>query len=101
MRALVAGGAGFVGSHLVDLLVGDGHDVVVVDNLLTGSPANLAHLPADRVTLVRADAESAADGPFDRVYHLASPASPEAYGRHQVATLPQYVSRCGCSSGSP
>jgi nucleoside-diphosphate-sugar epimerase len=83
----VAGGAGFVGSHLVDLLVGDGADVVVVDNLLTGSPENLAHLPADRVTLVRGDAESAQDGPFDRVYHLASPASPEAYGRHQVATL--------------
>jgi dTDP-glucose 4,6-dehydratase len=87
MRALIAGGAGFVGSHLVDLLVREGDDVVVIDNLLTGSEANLAHLPADRVTLVRADAESAPDGPFDRVYHLASPASPEAYGRHQVATL--------------
>jgi len=87
VRALVAGGAGFVGSHLVDLLVGEGDDVVVVDNLLTGSPANLAHLPTDRVALVRGDAESAADGRFDRVYHLASPASPEAYDRHQVATL--------------
>ena len=87
MRALVAGGAGFVGSHLVDLLVAGGDEVVVVDNLLTGSPANLAHLPADRVTLVRGDAESTADGRFDRVYHLASPASPEAYDRHQVATL--------------
>jgi len=87
VRALVAGGAGFVGSHLVDLLVAGGDEVVVVDNLLTGSPANLAHLPADRVTLVRGDAESTADGRFDRVYHLASPASPEAYDRHQVATL--------------
>jgi dTDP-glucose 4,6-dehydratase len=87
VRALVAGGAGFVGSHLVDLLVREGDDVIVLDNLLTGSSANLAHLPADRVALVRGDAESAADGRFDRVYHLASPASPEAYDRHQVATL--------------
>jgi dTDP-glucose 4,6-dehydratase len=87
VRALVAGGAGFVGSHLVDLLVREGDDVVVLDNLLTGSPENLAHLPADRVALVRGDAEAAADGRFDRVYHLASPASPEAYDRHQVATL--------------
>jgi nucleoside-diphosphate-sugar epimerase len=87
VRALVAGGAGFVGSHLVDLLVSGGDDVVVVDNLLTGSPANLAQLPADRVTLIKVDAESAPDGAFDRVYHLASPASPEAYSRHQVATL--------------
>ncbi len=82
----MAGGAGFVGSHLVDLLVADGAEVVVIDNLLTGSPTNLAHL-SDRVALVIADAESAPDGQFDRVYHLASPASPEAYGRNQVATL--------------
>jgi dTDP-glucose 4,6-dehydratase len=87
VRILVAGGAGFVGSHLADLLVSGGDEVVVVDNLLTGSPHNLAHLPADRVSLVRSDAESAPDGAFDRVYHLASPASPEAYSRHQVATL--------------
>ena len=87
MRVLVAGGAGFAGSHLVDLLVGQGDDVVVVDNMLTGTPANLDHLPSGRVTLLRADAESAPDGTFDRVYHLASPASPEAYSRHQVATL--------------
>lgn len=87
MRVLVAGGAGFVGSHLVELLVERGDDVVVVDNLITGSVSNLAHLPADRVKLVRGDAETAPDGEFDRVYHLASPASPDAYERHQVATL--------------
>jgi nucleoside-diphosphate-sugar epimerase len=87
MRVLVAGGAGFVGSHLVDLLVAQGAEVVVLDNFLTGSTVNLAHLPAGRVTVVRGPAEEAPDGEFDRVYHLASPASPDAYTAHQVATL--------------
>ena len=87
MRTLVAGGAGFVGSHLVDLLVARGDQVVVLDNLLTGRRTNLRHHPPDRVAFVRSDAESAPDGRYDRIYHLASPASPEAYGRHQVATL--------------
>jgi nucleoside-diphosphate-sugar epimerase len=87
VRVLVAGGAGFVGSHLVELLVARGDEVVVLDNLLTGSATNLEHLPGDRVTLVRGAAEDAPDGEFDRVYHLASPASPEAYSLYQVATL--------------
>jgi dTDP-glucose 4,6-dehydratase len=87
MRILVAGGAGFVGSHLVDLLAARGDSIDVLDNLLTGSPENLAHHSPDAVRLIRGDAEGAADGGYDRVYHLASPASPEAYGRHQVATL--------------
>ncbi|HEY6202665.1 MAG TPA: NAD-dependent epimerase/dehydratase family protein [Candidatus Limnocylindria bacterium] len=87
MRVLVAGGAGFVGSHLVELLVEQGDHVTVVDNLLTGSTRNLAHLARPSLDFVRQDAESAPDGNFDRVYHLASPASPEAYGRNQVATL--------------
>jgi nucleoside-diphosphate-sugar epimerase len=83
----VAGGAGFVGSHLVELLLERGEQVTVLDNFLTGSLTNLAHLRTDRLTVVRGDAADAADGAFERVYHLASPASPEAYGRHQVATL--------------
>jgi dTDP-glucose 4,6-dehydratase len=87
VRVLVAGGAGFVGSHLIDLLVAAGDEVVALDNLLTGSPRNIDHFPKDRVTLVRGDAERAPDGEFDRIYHLASPASPEAYDRNQVATL--------------
>jgi nucleoside-diphosphate-sugar epimerase len=87
MRVLVAGGAGFVGSHLVELLLERGDSVVIVDNLLTGSVENVAHLPRDRVTLVERRVEDAEDGTFERVYHLASPASPDAYSRHQVATL--------------
>jgi nucleoside-diphosphate-sugar epimerase len=87
MRVLVAGGAGFVGSHLVEQLLTKGDEVVVVDNMLTGSTENLRDLPQRNLSLVQADAAEAPDGTFDRVYHLASPASPEAYGRHQVATL--------------
>ncbi len=87
MRILVAGGAGFVGSHLVEALVDHGDEVVVLDNLLTGASANLAHLPTERVALVHGSAEETQEGAYDRVYHLASPASPEAYSAHQVATL--------------
>jgi dTDP-glucose 4,6-dehydratase len=86
VRVLVAGGAGFVGSHLVDLLIANGDEVVVLDNLITGSVANLEHV-LDRITLVNGDVEEAEHGAYDRVYHLASPASPDAYERHQVATL--------------
>ena len=87
MRVLVAGGAGCLGSHLVEFLVGRGDEVVVLDNLLTGALHNLADLTSDRLTFVRGDAEAAPHGDFDRVYHLASPASPDAYATYQVATL--------------
>jgi nucleoside-diphosphate-sugar epimerase len=87
MRVLVAGGAGFVGSHLVELLLEHGGEVIVLDNLITGSLKNLEHLTSSRISFVNADAEGAPDGRFDRIYHLASPASPDAYGRHQVSTL--------------
>jgi dTDP-glucose 4,6-dehydratase len=86
VRVLVAGGAGFVGSHLVDLLIAHGDEIVVLDNFITGSVANLEHV-LDRITLVNGDVEEAEHGAYDRVYHLASPASPDAYERHQVATL--------------
>lgn len=87
MRILVTGGAGFVGSHLVDRLLRSGHTLTVVDDLTTGSLENLAHIRSKRLTVIRADAARTPSGTFSRIYHLASPASPERYGRAQVRTL--------------
>lgn len=89
MRVLVAGGAGFIGSHLCDSLVADGHEVVVVDNFVTGRAVNIEHLMADpRFALVTHDViEPLPDlGPLDQVFHLASPASPEGYMEHPIET---------------
>ncbi len=92
-RVLVTGAAGFLGSHLCDLLVHLGHDVIGVDSFITGSRENLTQLKDHRhFKLVQADlAESLppdlATGRFDRIYHMASPASPVGYVRHQVNTL--------------
>jgi len=93
MRILITGAAGFLGSHLTDLLLAQGHEVVGVDNFITGKPQNIAHLEGDRrYRFVRHDVieplpASAVDGPLDRIYHMASPASPIGYVKHQVATL--------------
>jgi dTDP-glucose 4,6-dehydratase len=88
-RALVTGGAGFLGSHLCDALLGDGWNVVVVDNLLTGRRANLEHLRNDsRFEFVELDICEPFDvGKVDYVFHLASPASPVDYTIHGIATL--------------
>ncbi|CAN5126243.1 GDP-mannose 4,6-dehydratase [soil metagenome] len=89
-RVLLAGGAGFVGSHLADQLLRDGSDVVVVDNLITGFEANIGHLRDDpRFTFVNDDAvhAEAIHGPFDMVLHFASPASPPRYLAHPIETL--------------
>jgi dTDP-glucose 4,6-dehydratase len=88
-RALVTGGAGFLGSHLTDALLGDGWNVVVVDNLLTGRRGNLAHLRHDpRFELVELDICAPFDvGKVDYVFHFASPASPVDYSIHGIATL--------------
>ncbi|MEB3237869.1 MAG: UDP-glucuronic acid decarboxylase family protein [Candidatus Sericytochromatia bacterium] len=89
-RALVAGGAGFVGSHLVDALLAAGHEVVAVDNLCTGRRANLDQaLASGRCSLVEADLSEGLPeiSPCDTVWHLASPASPPDYGRMPIETL--------------
>ncbi|HET8630535.1 MAG TPA: UDP-glucuronic acid decarboxylase family protein [Thermomicrobiales bacterium] len=92
MRVLVAGGAGFIGSHLCNRLLGEGHDVIAVDNFATGRPENIAHLEGhDRFHLVTADVtEPLPVGlpPVERVYHLASPASPNAASPRSYMRLP-------------
>ena len=90
MRVVVTGGAGFVGSHMCDVLVGRGDEVVCVDNLLTGARRNIAHLEsADAFEFVETDVCEPFDvaGPVDAVMHLASPASPRDYLEHPIATL--------------
>jgi dTDP-glucose 4,6-dehydratase len=89
-RAVVTGGAGFLGSHVCEALVTDGHDVVCVDNSVTGTPANVAHLLESRsFALVDADVSDGVgvSGPVDLVLHLASPASPPDYLRLPVETM--------------
>jgi dTDP-glucose 4,6-dehydratase len=88
-RALMTGGAGFLGSHLADALLAEGWNVVVVDNLLTGLPANLAHLSREpRFEFIEKDICQPFDvGKVEYVFHFASPASPEDYHAHGIETL--------------
>ncbi len=89
-RAVVTGGAGFVGSHLCDALRARDWGVVAVDNFVTGNPENVAHLADDAgFTLVEHDVITGipVDGPVDAVLHLASPASPPEYLADPIATL--------------
>ena len=89
LRTLVTGGAGFVGSHLCDALLADGHSVVAADNLLTGRLSNLAHLGTEaRFEFLQQDVCQPFDcGRLDYVFHFASPASPVDYAEHGIATL--------------
>jgi dTDP-glucose 4,6-dehydratase len=90
MRILISGAAGFLASHLTDLLLSQGHEIVGVDNYITGRRENIAHLRDNRsYTFLEADVIQPLeiDGPIDRIYHMASPASPIGYVKHQVATL--------------
>src|SRR6266481_8694266 len=88
-RALVTGGAGFLGSHLCDALLGEGYSIVAVDNLLTGKLANLNHLRHDpRFEFQQIDINERFDcGAVDYVFHFACPASPVDYTLHGIATL--------------
>jgi len=89
LRAIVTGGAGFLGSHLCDAVLAEGHSVVAVDNLLTGNATNLEHLRHEpRFELRRVDICEPFDcGKVDYVFHLASPASPVDYTIHGIPTL--------------
>jgi nucleoside-diphosphate-sugar epimerase len=97
MLNLVTGGAGFVGSHLVDALLSAGDDVIIVDNLSTGNLRNLERaLQSKRCTFVFGDITQPfhallepvlAGRRLDKIFHLASPASPDAYGNHPWETL--------------
>ncbi len=88
-RVVVTGGAGFLGSHLCDALLGEAHSVVAVDNLLTGRTRNLDHLRNEpRFELLQADiCEPFDPGKVDYVFHFASPASPVDYSVHGIPTL--------------
>jgi dTDP-glucose 4,6-dehydratase len=90
MRVVVTGGAGFLGSHVCELLVGQGDDVVCVDNLTTGSVENLAYLLGrPGFSLLRQDVSAFMDipGAVDAIFHLASPASPRDYLERPIETL--------------
>ncbi|MCZ6660729.1 MAG: SDR family oxidoreductase [bacterium] len=88
--SLITGGAGFIGSHLVDHLLEMGHEVICLDNLLTGDLANVSHVsPQEPFRLIEHDVSTYIDidGPIDYVLHLASPASPIDYQRFPIQTL--------------
>ena len=90
MKVLITGAAGFLGSHLCDRFLADGHEVVGLDNLVTGSEENLAHLPNEpRFRFVRHDISTPTDveGALDGVLHFASPASPVDYLELPIETL--------------
>ncbi|AJE03072.1 UDP-glucuronic acid decarboxylase family protein [Geobacter pickeringii] len=88
MRILVTGGAGFIGSHLCERLLGEGHDVLCLDNFFTGSKRNIAHhLGNPRFELIRHDITEPILLEVDRVYNLACPASPVHYQYNPVKTI--------------
>jgi dTDP-glucose 4,6-dehydratase len=89
VRLLITGGAGFIGSHLCDHFLAQGDEVICMDNLLTGSVSNIAHIRDSRFTFIEYDVTNFIyiDGPVDAVLHFASPASPIDYLRLPIHTL--------------
>jgi dTDP-glucose 4,6-dehydratase len=94
VRTLITGGAGFIGSHLCERFLAEGHEVVCVDNFITGTSTNLDHLRANRdwairFSFIRHDISHPLEieGPIDNVLHFASPASPVDYLRYPIPTL--------------
>src|ERR1700716_4517921 len=88
-RALVTGGAGFLGSHLCDALLAEGYSVIAADNLLTGRLSNLNHLQREtQFEFRKIDINQPFDcGSVDYVFHFACPASPVDYMTHGIETL--------------
>jgi dTDP-glucose 4,6-dehydratase len=90
MRVLITGGAGFLGSHLCDRFLADGHDVIAMDNLITGKTANIEHLAGhDHFQFIKHDVTNYiyVEGALDAVLHFASPASPIDYLELPIQTL--------------
>ena len=90
MRVLITGGAGFLGSHLSDRFLAEGHTVIAMDNLITGSTSNIAHLVGhERFSFIKHDVTNYIyiDGPLDAILHFASPASPIDYLELPIQTL--------------
>ena len=90
MRAVITGGAGFLGSHLCDRLLAEGWDVLAIDNLVTGTAANLQHLKSNpRFSIMQQDVSRhiTVDGAVDYVLNFASPASPVDYLKLPIQTL--------------
>ena len=89
MKTIVTGGAGFLGSHLCDLLLEKGHEVICIDNLVTGNTRNIEHIKSDRFTYLKHDITKPIyfGDKIDYIFHLASPASPVDYLELPIQTL--------------
>jgi dTDP-glucose 4,6-dehydratase len=88
-RSLVTGGAGFLGSHLCEGLLDRGHNVIAMDNLITGSIDNIAYLRSNKFSFIKYDVTNYIyiEGPLDYIFHFASPASPRDYMEFPIQTL--------------
>lgn len=87
-KILVSGGAGFIGSHLCTRLINDGHRVICLDNLFTGSKRNITHLKNNpRFEFVLHDVETPYEADVDEIYNLACPASPIHYQHDAIKTI--------------